>query len=126
MKDLHGVKRLKPVDRGGRFDYTGQSRQETVTRKENVMDAESEAKKIQVKQKHTLHEETLAKVIRELEHNLEHYREYTGPESIFAHVKTNAEALLFLCQERKRDRDKRKGDFAKPASDLPLPGHDRR
>ena len=104
----------------------GKSRQETVTRKENVMDAESEAKKILVKQKHSQHEETLAKVIRELEHNLEHYPEYTGPESTFAHVKTNAEALLFLCQERKRDRDKRKGDYAKAASDLPLPGSDRR
>jgi hypothetical protein len=95
-----------------------------VSWKEKEMDADSEAKKILVKQKHSQHEETLARVIKELEYNLEHHAHYMGPESIFAHVKTNAEALLFLCQERKRDRDKRKGDYTKPAADLPPPGSD--
>ena len=88
------------------------------------MDAESEAKKVLVQQKHVQHEETLAKIIKELEYNLEHYSTYSGPESIFAHLKTNSEAILFLCQERKRDRDKRKGDYLKSAAELPPPGKD--
>lgn len=90
------------------------------------MDADSEAKKILVKQKHVQHEEMLAKIIKDLEYNLEHYGTYTGPESIFAHLKANSEAILFLCQERKRDRDKRKGDYEKPATELPPPGKDLR
>ncbi|HVN70801.1 MAG TPA: hypothetical protein VMU10_02165 [Desulfomonilia bacterium] len=85
---------------------------------------ESAAKKVLVQKKHSMHEEALAKAIKDLEYNLEHYDKYTGPESIFAHVKANAAALLFLCQERKRDRDKRKGDFSKPGSDLPPAGRD--
>jgi len=85
---------------------------------------ESEAKKVLVQKKHSMHEEALAKAIKDLEYNLEHYEKYTGPESIFAHVKANAAALLFLCQERKRDRDKRKGDFSKPGTELLPPGKD--
>ena len=85
---------------------------------------ETQAKKIMVQQKHSLHEEALAKVIKDLEENLARHAAYTGPESIFAHVRANAAALLFLCQERKRDRDKRKGDYAKPAQDLPPSGSD--
>jgi len=85
---------------------------------------ESDAKKVLVQQKHVQHEETLAKIIKDLESNLKNYSTYTGPESIFAHVKTNSEAILFLCQERKRDRDKRKGDYARPAAELPPPGKD--
>jgi len=85
---------------------------------------ETQAKKIMVQKKHSMHEEALAKAIKDLEYNLEHYDKYTGPESMFAHVKANASALLFLCQERKRDRDKRKGDFTKPASELPPGGRD--
>jgi len=85
---------------------------------------ETQAKKIMVQQKHSLHEEALAKVIKDLEENLARHPAYTGPESIFAHVRANAAALLFLCQERKRDRDKRKGDYTKPAQDLPPSGSD--
>ena len=85
---------------------------------------EAQAKKIMVQKKHSMHEEALAKAIKDLEYNLEHYDKYTGPESIFAHVKANAAALLFLCQERKRDRDKRKGDYNRPASELPPGGSD--
>ncbi len=85
---------------------------------------EAQAKRIMVQKKHSMHEEALAKAIRDIEYNLEHHDKYTGPESVFAHVKANAAALLFLLQERKRDRDKRKGDFAKPASDLPPGGAD--
>ena len=85
---------------------------------------EAQAKKILVQKKHSLHEEALAKTIKDLEYNLQHYDKYTGLESLFAHVKANAAALLFLCQERKRDRDKRKGDFTKPGSELPPSGSD--
>jgi hypothetical protein len=87
---------------------------------------EAQAKKIMIQKKHGMHEEALSKAIKDLEYNLEHYDKYTGPESLFAHVKANAAALLFLCQERKRDRDKRKGDFNKPASELPPGGSDMR
>jgi hypothetical protein len=85
---------------------------------------EAQAKKVMVQKKHSMHEEALAKAIHDLEYNLAHHDKYTGPESIFAHVKANAAALLFLCQERKRDRDKRKGDYTKPATELPGPGKD--
>ncbi|HPI91677.1 MAG TPA: hypothetical protein PLT09_00280 [Deltaproteobacteria bacterium] len=85
---------------------------------------EAQAKKVMVQKKHSMHEEALAKIIHDLEENLEHHDKYTGPESIFALVKTNTAALLFLCQERKRDRDKRKGDYAKPGQDLPPSGSD--
>lgn len=85
---------------------------------------EAQAKRIMVQKKHSMHEEALAKAIRDIEYNLEHHDKYAGPESVFAHVKANAAALLFLLQERKRDRDKRKGDFTKPASDLPPGGAD--
>ncbi|HDP25766.1 MAG TPA: hypothetical protein ENN34_10020 [Deltaproteobacteria bacterium] len=88
------------------------------------MDSEAEAKKVLVQLKHTLHEETLAKIISDLQYNLEHHATLEGLESIFAHVKANAAALLFLCQERKRDRDKRKRDYEKPGEELPPPGSD--
>lgn len=84
---------------------------------------ELEAKKVFVKTKHELHEGTLRKLIEELQYNLEHYSKFDGPESIFTHVKTNAAALLFLLQERKRDRNKRK-DFGQPVTPLPKPGSD--
>ncbi len=84
---------------------------------------ELEAKKVFVKRKHELHEETLRKLIEELQYNLEHHATLDGLESIFAHVKTNAAALLFLLQERKRDRDKRK-DYSQPVNPLPTPGSD--
>ncbi|HWR68074.1 MAG: hypothetical protein MZU95_09625 [Desulfomicrobium escambiense] len=85
---------------------------------------EAQARKIQLQRKHSMHEETLARVIQDLEENLARHDKYTGPESIFAHVKANAAALLFLCQERKRDRDKRKGDYSKPVQELPPSGSD--
>ncbi|HQG32668.1 MAG TPA: hypothetical protein PLA83_12130 [Deltaproteobacteria bacterium] len=93
--------------------------------KESGKDSEMEleAKKVFVKTKHELHEGTLRKLIEELQNNLERYSTYDGPESIFVHVKTNAAALLFLLQERKRDRDKRK-DYTQPVTPLPIPGSD--
>ncbi|HOJ13791.1 MAG TPA: hypothetical protein PLT69_04790 [Deltaproteobacteria bacterium] len=87
-------------------------------------ETELQAKKILIQKKHELHEETLARVIHDLEDTLERYEKYSGPESIFAFVRANAAALLFLCQERKRDRDKRKGDYTKPAQELPPSGSD--
>lgn len=93
--------------------------------KESGRDSEMEleAKKVFVKTKHELHEVTLKKLIEELQYNLEHYSKFDGVESIFAHVKTNAAALLFLLQERKRDRNKRK-DYTQPVTPLPSPGSD--
>jgi len=85
------------------------------------MSLETEAKKVLVQKKHSIHEEQLAKVIDDLKYNLENLNKKADLESIFAHVKANAEALLFLCQERKRDRDKRYGDYAKAATELPKP-----
>jgi hypothetical protein len=95
--------------------------------KDHVMDSEmeAEAKKVFVKRKHEIHEETLRKLIEDLHSNLENHSEFNGLESIFAHVKANAAALLFLLQERKRDRDKRK-DFSQPGSSLSSPGSDMR
>jgi len=92
--------------------------------KEEGMSAEDDAKRVMIKMKHELHEETLAHIIKDLQDNLERYATYSGPESIFAHVKANAAALLFLCQERKRDRDKRGEDYSKPANPLPPSGAD--
>jgi hypothetical protein len=81
---------------------------------------EHEAKKILIQQKHGIHEEMLRKTIEQLQYNLEHYDTFDGLESIFAHVKANAQALLFLCQERKRDRDKR-ADPSQPVNPIPSP-----
>ena len=93
--------------------------------KDHVMDSEMEleAKKIFVKRKHEIHEEALKKLIDELQYNLEHHAKFEGLESIFTHVKSNTAALLFLLQERKRDRDKRK-DFGQPVNPLSPPGRD--
>lgn len=88
------------------------------------MTAEEEAKKVFVKMKHELHEEMMAQIIKDLQEKLEQYPTYAGPESIFAFARANAAALLFLCQERKRDRDKRGSDFTKPANPLPPAGAD--
>lgn len=88
------------------------------------MSADDDAKKVLIKIKHELHEETLTQIIKDLQDNLERHATYSGPESIFAHVKANAAALLFLCQERKRDRDKRGENYAKPANPLPPTGAD--
>jgi len=93
-------------------------------KKEDGMSAEDDAKKVLIKMKHEMHEETLAHIIKDLQENLERYATYSGPESIFAHVKANAAALLFLCQERKRDRDKRGEDYSKPAVPRPPTGAD--
>ncbi|MBN2298616.1 MAG: hypothetical protein JXM72_08475 [Deltaproteobacteria bacterium] len=86
--------------------------------------SELEAKKVHIQTKHGIHEEALKKVIEDLEYNLENYKTYSDMESIFAHVRANAAALLFLCQERKRDRAKRGHDYSKPATVLPAPGTD--
>ncbi|HOO47054.1 MAG TPA: hypothetical protein PLM29_12535 [Deltaproteobacteria bacterium] len=86
--------------------------------------SELEAKKVHIQTKHTLHEEILKKVIQDLEYNLENYKTYTDMESLFAYVRANAAALLFLCQERKRDRAKRGQDYSKPATVLPPAGAD--
>lgn len=88
------------------------------------MSMEEDAKKVLVKMKHELHEEALAHIIKDLQEALERYPAYAGEESTFAFVRANAAALLFLCQERKRDRDKRGGDYAKPATTLPPAGVD--
>lgn len=88
------------------------------------MSADDDAKKVLIKIKHELHEETLTLIIKDLQDNLERHATYSGPESIFAHVKANAAALLFLCQERKRDRDKRGDDYTKPAVPRPPTGVD--
>jgi hypothetical protein len=85
---------------------------------------EAQAKNVHVQKKPRMPDETLARVIHALEPNIARHDKYSGPESMFAHVKTISEALLFLCQERKRDRDKRKGDYSKPASDIPPSGSD--
>ncbi len=89
------------------------------------MDSEQEleAKKVFIKRKHELHEETLRKLIEELQFNLDNHGKYEGMESIFVHIKTNTEALLFLLQERKRDRDKRK-DPSQPVTPLPPGGRE--
>ena len=87
-------------------------------------DSEKEARRVHVQAKHSIHEETLKKVIADLEYNLEHVSTFQDMESIFAHVRANAAALLFLCQERKRDRAKRGEDYTKPATPLPTPGSD--
>ena len=86
--------------------------------------SELEAKKVHIQTKHSVHEEELKKVMESLEYNLENHKTYTDMESIFAHVRANAAALLFLCQERKRDRAKRGQDYAKPATVLPPAGSD--
>lgn len=88
------------------------------------MSPDDDAKKVLIKVKHELHEEMLAHIIKDLQDNLERYASYSGPESIFAHVKANAAALLFLCQERRRDRDKRGEDYSKPAIPRPPTGAD--
>lgn len=84
---------------------------------------ELEAKKVFVKRKHELHEETLRRLIEELQYNIDQHDKFDGLESIFAHVKSNTAALLFLLQERKRDRDKRK-DPAQPVTPLTPGGRD--
>lgn len=98
----------------------------TITRmlKGGAMTAEEDAKKVFVKMKHEIHEEMMAQIIKDLQDKLEQYPTYAGPESIFAFVRANAAALLFLCQERKRDRDKRGSDFAKPTTPLSPSGVD--
>ena len=92
--------------------------------KDHVMDSEMEleAKKVFVKRKHELHEETLRKLIEELQYNLEHHATLDGLESIFAHVKTNAAALLFLLQSAS-GTGTRERTTASP-SILPTPGSD--
>jgi hypothetical protein len=87
-------------------------------------DAEKEAKRVHVQAKHVIHEEALKKVITDLEYNLEHHSTFTDMESIFVHVRANAAALLFLCQERKRDRAKRGDNYTKPGTPLAPPGSD--
>jgi len=47
-------------------------------------DYEAEAKKILIKKKHELHEETLMRIIQELQDLLVKHEKYAGPESIFA------------------------------------------
>ncbi|HHO75822.1 MAG TPA: hypothetical protein ENN05_05280 [Deltaproteobacteria bacterium] len=86
--------------------------------------SELEARKVLLQTKHSVHEEALKKVIEDLEYNLENHKKYKDMESVFAHVRANAAALLFLCQERKRDRAKRGQDYSKPATVLPPPGAD--
>jgi hypothetical protein len=93
--------------------------------KDHVMDSEMEveAKKVFVKRKHEIHEETLKNLIKDLQNNLENHAKFDGLESIFAHVKANTAALLFLLQERKRDRDKRK-DYSQAVNPLSSPGRE--
>jgi hypothetical protein len=77
-----------------------------------------------VQRKHELHEETLAKCIKDLQDVIERYAGDNSPEALYSHVKTTSAAVLFLLQERKRDRDKRGGDYSRPANILPPIGVD--
>lgn len=83
------------------------------------MSIEDDAKKVMVQRKHELHEETLVSCIADLQQVLENVTSYDSPESLFAHVRATSAAVLFLLQERKRDRDKRGSDYSRPVTTLP-------
>lgn len=82
------------------------------------MSIEDDAKKVMVQRKHELHEETLTSCIAELQNVLSNHTDYKSMEDIFAHVKATSATVLFLLQERKRDRDKRGGDFTKSVNPI--------
>ncbi len=86
------------------------------------MSIEDDAKKVMVQRKHELHEETLTNCMADLQEALSKHAEYKSLEDIFAHVKATSATVLFLLQERKRDRDKRGSDFTKPVNPIPTSG----
>ncbi|MEA2101674.1 MAG: hypothetical protein U9P80_03750 [Thermodesulfobacteriota bacterium] len=89
------------------------------------MDSEEDAKKVLIQKKHDMHEEFLSSAIKDLRYNLDHYgKTRNDMEAVSAHVRANARALLFLCEERKRDRDKRLSDYSAAPSFLPSSGED--
>jgi hypothetical protein len=88
------------------------------------MSIEDDAKKVMVQRKHELHEETLINCITDLQDVLGKHTDRNSLEDIFAHVKATSAAVLFLLQERKRDRDKRGSDYAKPVNPLSPAGTD--
>lgn len=88
------------------------------------MSIEDDARKVMVQRKHELHEETLTRCISELQNVLETHTVYNNMDDIMAHVKATSEAVLFLLQERKRDRDKRGRDFTRPVNPLSSAGTD--
>jgi len=88
------------------------------------MSIEDDARKVMVQRKHELHEEVLVAYIKDLQDVVNTYRDTPSLEAIFAHVKATSAAVLFLLQERKRDRDKRGLDYTKPVVPLPSAGTD--
>jgi hypothetical protein len=88
------------------------------------MSIEDDAKKVMVQRKHELHEETLSNCIADLQDVLGSHTDYSSQQDIFALVKATSAAVLFLLQERKRDRDKRGSDFTKPVIPLSPAGID--
>jgi hypothetical protein len=88
------------------------------------MSIEDDAKKVMVQRKHELHEETLLNCIAGLKDVLDMHTDYSSQQDIFAHVRATSAAVLFLLQERKRDRDKRGSDFRKPVAPLSPAGTD--
>jgi hypothetical protein len=90
------------------------------------MSIEDDAKKVMVQRKHELHEETLINCMADLQEALTEHAEFKSMEDIFAHVKATSATVLFLLQERKRDRDKRGSDFSKPVNPLHSPGMNER
>jgi hypothetical protein len=87
------------------------------------MSIEDDAKKVMVQRKHELHEETLTSCIADLQDVLSKHTDCNSLEDIFAHVKATSATVLFLLQERKRDRDKRGSDFTKPVNPIPTSGN---
>jgi hypothetical protein len=90
------------------------------------MSIEDDAKKVMVQRKHELHEETLTSCIADLQDVLSKHNDYNSLEDIFAHVKATSATVLFLLQERKRDRDKRGSDYSKPVNPLYTSGMNER
>jgi len=80
------------------------------------------AEEIRTELKHEEHNETLDRLIDDIDMLLEGRKQFEGMEDIYAFMRLNTEAVLFLLKERRRDRKRREAELATHTGEAPIKG----
>ncbi|OPZ59589.1 MAG: hypothetical protein BWY87_00929 [Deltaproteobacteria bacterium ADurb.Bin510] len=80
------------------------------------------AEEIRTELKHEEHNETLDRLIDDIDTLLSDRKQFEGMEDIYAFMRLNTEAVLFLLKERRRDRKRREAELAAHAGEASIKG----
>lgn len=80
------------------------------------------AEEIRTEVKHEEHNETLDRLIDDIDKLLAGGKDFEGMQDIYAFMRLNTEAVLFLLKERRRDRKRREAEAAGQPGDPAFKG----